>query len=309
MIRICHYMERSIAKSLAEWSHTILTHFHEGDATECLAIALKYPEENWNWFKLTRNFDLTVEIVREHIHRPWNWEWLSHRKYFPLVEEFPEKEWNWHALCIDLDKYMHYSEENQIPIEFIIKHVDKPWKWNRLMYIPHINFFKIMDECPNSGIGNWNWRALSGNNHVTIEILRKYIDKPWCFNELSYSSTLSLEMVRLLPEADWEWWGVSSSPKIHLEEILANPDLPWHWGGVSANPNVGYETAQMYPDKEWDWSRFLSKEGGVSSFIDYKRRSYAASIIQKYWRICVSDPKYKVCQRRLEWEWGQGMMV
>ena len=41
------------------------------------------------------------------------------RRELELVPLAPEKEWNWHNLCIDLYHYMHYSEENHIPIEFI----------------------------------------------------------------------------------------------------------------------------------------------------------------------------------------------
>jgi hypothetical protein len=306
-------MEEFVKKSLAKLSHEIT--YSGQSIDECLDFALKYPEENWNWCNLTKSRNLTVEILREHIHRQWNWDYLSDVKYINFIDEFPEKNWNWFRLCNDIHNVSisYYFTKLKIPTEFIIKNIDKPWNWKGLMRMNEINFFKIMDECPYAENIQWNWGLLSFNININVDVLRKHIDKPWSFNELSYSPQLTIDIVRLFPEADWDFYGVSSSPKISLKDMLANPDLPWNFGGASANPGITYEEAQISrigfvceatePSfKSWDHVLLCKKEGGIASFIEYTRRRYAAETIQKYWRACVSNPTYNLCKRRLEWE-------
>ena len=63
----------------------------------------------------------------------------------------------------------------------------------------------------------WDWRLLSNNPNITMEIVEKYPNKPW------------------------DWIGLSGNPNITIEFVEKYPDKPWNWGGLSRNPNITME--------------------------------------------------------------------
>ena len=124
------------------------------------------------------------------------------------------------------------------------------------------------------------------------------------------------------PDKPWDWWAVSENPNITWDIVTTNPDEPWNWGGLCLNPSITWGNVLANPDKPWDWSILSWRQditwdivatnltkpwswGHLSHSLDvlvpenHIRGSYAATVIQRYWRRCISDPKYLMCQRRL----------
>ena len=57
----------------------------------------------------------------------------------------------------------------------------------------------------------WDWKGISANKYITIDIIEKYINKSW----------------------DWEW--ISSNPNITMENIEKYIDKSWDWDNISNN--------------------------------------------------------------------------
>jgi len=264
---------------------------------ECLEVALRFPGEDWDWRALTRAVR-DLETVRAHVDLPWDWARLSHGRYAQLFFEFPGKPWDWDRLCVELS--CKYCNHDGFTTEFVIEHIDKPWRWTQMSrYCTRIDVFRILERFPDTPV---DWVGLSTNECVTAAILLQHADKPWSFGELSYNRALTLDMLRAFPRADWFWPAVSRRASITLDQILANRDLSWDWAKVSEREDLTYEFAATHPEIEWQWSAFATKRGGVASFLEHLRRTRAARRIQARWRRCVSDPSYLVCQRRLRRE-------
>jgi len=64
---------------------------------------------------------------------------------------------------------------NQHFFNFIIKHNDKPWRWDKLSYNPNIT----MDIVKANPDKPWNWYYLSENPNITMDIVEANPDKPW----------------------------------------------------------------------------------------------------------------------------------
>ena len=99
----------------------------------------------------------------------------------------------------------------------------------------------------------WNWRGLSQNLNITMEIVQQYPDKPWDWYGLSENPNITWEIVRANHDKPWNWEHLSINPNITWEIVKANPDKSWSWNGLSINPNITMEIVQQNPDKPWDW--------------------------------------------------------
>jgi len=90
----------------------------------------KHSIKPWNWGWLSKNRNVTWEIVEANPVKPWNWRWLSGNPTitWEIVEANPDKPWSWDDL----------SHNSNITFEIIESNIDKPWNWNALS----INLFE-----------------------------------------------------------------------------------------------------------------------------------------------------------------------
>ena len=65
--------------------------------------------KNWNWYGLSKNSNITWEIIEKHIDKPWNWCSLS-------------VPWNWYGLSVN----------SNTTWEIVKKYPNKPWDWSML---------------------------------------------------------------------------------------------------------------------------------------------------------------------------------
>ena len=56
-------------------------------------------DKPWDWFSLSRNPNVTWDIVEANLDKPWNWDWLSEilQVTWEIVEANPDKPWNWYV--------------------------------------------------------------------------------------------------------------------------------------------------------------------------------------------------------------------
>ena len=87
--------------------------------------------------------------------------------------------------------------------------------------------------------------------------------------------------------------------------VKDNPDKPWDWLTLSRNWTITWNIVKDNPDKPWKWL-YLSKNPNILMTTreqsEIIKRVVKAKVIQRYWRICISDPTYLVCKKRLLYE-------
>ena len=78
-------------------------------------------ENKVNWSMLSRNPNITMELVKDNPDKPWDWQYLSYNPNITMeiVNANPDKPWNWSCL----------SENPNITWEFVNANPDKPWYW------------------------------------------------------------------------------------------------------------------------------------------------------------------------------------
>ena len=57
-------------------------------------------EQPWDWIALSRNPNITFDIVQTHPNKPWDWDSLSQNPNitFDNVLSYPDKPWEWGCL-------------------------------------------------------------------------------------------------------------------------------------------------------------------------------------------------------------------
>ena len=152
----------------------------------------------------------------------------------------------------------------------------------------------------------WNWAMLSINKNITWEIVKENINRPWDWFRLSRNKNITWEFVKGNMDKPWDWHGLSRNENITWEIVKENTTLPWNWYELSCNEHSTWEIVKENMDSPWDWSE-LSKNRDMLLSLDDKKNivleHHSASVIQRVWRIVVSNPNYLVCKKRLLYEY------
>ena len=115
-----------------------------------------------SWNGISRNPNITMDIIEKYSNKPWNWEYISRNPNITMefIEKYSDKQWNWNGI----------SGNPNITIDIIEKNPDKPW----------------------------NWMNISENPNLTMDIIKKNFDNPFVWywisrNPFKYEKELFIE--------------------------------------------------------------------------------------------------------------------
>ena len=93
---------------------------------------------------------------------------------------------------------------------------------------------------------------------------------------------------------------ITQNPNITWEIIQNNPDKKWSWFWIVLNSNITWEIIQNNSDIEWDlyMISYNTMKSGKNVWINNLRLKIIKVLqIQRHWRTCSSNPKYKLAQK------------
>jgi hypothetical protein len=92
----------------------------------------------------------------------------------------------------------------------------------------------------------------------------------------------------------------------HIRDRLSLKNVKWDWYNLSQNSAITIEFVKDNLDLPWDWS-WLSRNRNILLSLDEKMKiileNHSALVIQRVWRMVVSNPNYLVCRKRLLYEY------
>jgi hypothetical protein len=224
---------------------------------------LENPNIPWNWREVSRNPNITIYIIMESIQNGG-----------PIRELFMNE----------------ISLNPSISILDIQKFIDLDWDYYNLSSNQNIKWEYIedtMDSC------DWNWKELSAHTEITIEIIKKHINKDWNWRVLIAHPNIYLkdilktsgdnffwpmEYITENPNIKWNeikdymddlhlsWYHISKNKNITWDIIQNNPYLNWSWDGISQNPNIKWENVINYLSNKWYWV-YISKHDCINEDI------------------------------------------
>lgn len=236
-----------------------------------------YPDKNWNWFVFSESNYFTWDWVFEFPDKPWDWNILSDNATVNVLKKLPNKPWNWTKITLS---------ENT-PVKDMIETPYFPWKINDLLFtfideeeIKFIRFYR----------SHYDENAWSDHtNHTPWSIIKCNLDLPWDIRFIT--------MIDKFDESDIKYlytikgWNMDYMSEVLSIDIISKcPDLPWNMDTVSKKPNSNYKKVNL------KWNMHVIN-------LDFERKEwFAASIIQRYWRKCATDPSYSMCKKLVLFE-------
>lgn len=233
-----------------------------------LEVLVQNRERAWGFHYFHEHPNFTFEWVEHFQDRFWNWNKLSQKATVEDVKRYPNFLWNWEIIT----ENTHYKTMMENP--------GLPWAFGRF-YLntiteEHIPFLEMFED----RIPNWKWGRLS--RHVSWSIFKKTLHLHWIW----YASNVTInpeefveEDVEILKEFDILFNWVKLSMIININIINANPDLPW-----------------VYEFLQWNKSTWTTKSESIEECV---RKWTAANTIKRHWKVSNSDPRFKICRKRL----------
>jgi len=202
-----------------------------------------HSEVEWDWEIVTRNPNITSEIVANNISYPWDFEYISSNLMENITAQMiidnPDKNWDFHTL----------SSWEGITIELVLALKDKDWR-PLMLYIN--TAISITDIITHSYLFPYYIPSISTRKDFTIDIVFKYPNFEWCWNPISCHINTTFDIVKKYPELPWNYMVMSANKNITWEIIMENQDIPWAINIISSNPNITIDIVLNNPNLDWD---------------------------------------------------------
>ena len=160
------------------------------------------------------------------------------------------------------------------------------------------------------------------------KFIRRNIDKPLDWYYLSQNSNINWDIIKKNIDIPWQWISVSLNPNINKKIVKDNPNFPWRPYYLSKNQNItgirltfnninlnnlslkssdknlNWEIIENKSNYKWDWTEISKNnmEIGKKNWINkYRLKIIKTLTIQRIWRLCISNPEYKLCKKQLKY--------
>ena len=294
-----------------------------------------YLDDDWDWYAISRNPNITMEIIELNLEYPWDWESVSDNPNLTIdfVKKYPEFDWDWENITLN----------SSMTVQIIENNIDNPWLWEKMHYNININSEFIekykdkgWDYCEIFRTDRFRDRSMISKKmfdnqlkHINSNlvnnistIMQKHIyELNECFC-LSENVNTTWETIEKYPNLGWSWDKLSYNDNITIDIIEKNLDKNWNWKQLSSNPNLTRDFIIKYNDKNWCWVTLFKKNKIDFDFIkdricpsEYKILSKSDKItiqiirdnIKKPWDwynlSCNSKIFMDDIQNTMKWEW------
>lgn len=201
-------------------------------------------EDKIDWTNLSRNTNITIDVVKAFLNKPWSYKLLSMNSGIQ-IEEIADN--------LHLPFSMGYASFNP---NVTMAHIQHP--------PPKV---KVTDK--ETGYDKYyiiaNKYTLLENPNFSMEYKIANFGLPFLVNNssvLQHQPDLSIAHIRALndyikehnlSDTDLDWFGLSANSAIAIDNVVANLDLPWSAEGLSSNQNTTIYVMQKYCDTV-NWS-------------------------------------------------------
>jgi hypothetical protein len=177
----------------------------------------------WNWSRLSKNPDITIDIVLEHLTERWEWRYLSKHPNmtFDIIQANPGLRWIMSIV----------SSRSFVTIDLINANPAFPWNIYAISEHPNITFDIII---ANPRL-EWRIQSVSRNPNITIDVIKANPTINWDWDHISSHQNITMDMVRDNPNMPWETYGLSINPNLTAAYVKSRPDLKWRWDIITEN--------------------------------------------------------------------------
>ena len=75
----------------------------------------------------------------------------------------------------------------------------------------------------------WDWFIVSQSASITMQDICNHLDFPWDFRGISYNPNMNIEMFNKFPNENWLLSKLSFNIGITVQDIIDHPTVFWNW--------------------------------------------------------------------------------
>jgi hypothetical protein len=172
-------------------------------------VYLSFPFGNWDYTRLSRNPNITMDIISNNKLLPWDYSVINLNKNLTLefFEQNIDKPWNFQLL----------SASKIITLDIIRKYPQFNWSYKWFSENSNVDWEFV---CAHPEV-NWNYSLLSRNPNITWDIIHKNPQYPWSLTEYHLNPTLTVDVIN-----DWQCY-TWSFKLISNNYFTYNPAYYW----------------------------------------------------------------------------------
>ena len=139
------------------------------------------------WYSLSVNPNITWDLIKKHIYKPWNWYLLAKHPNitWDIIKNNSNKPW------YNTDTFYGISENPNITWDIIINNLDFLWSWKELSCHQNITFEIIKNNLHY----DWSWEMISYNPNITWEHIFDNPTYKWNLNTLIYNKNIYWDII------------------------------------------------------------------------------------------------------------------
>jgi hypothetical protein len=161
---------------------------------------------------LSENNSLTFNILKKYIHKPWNWKDVSRCKNITMdiMNSNPDLPWDWSGI----------TANPNISTQYIFEHPELPWDYDMIDEKPDFDLNALLRIKDTPIYNQIDWDYIATESKDIVNIIESFVDKEsehintdWSdfWKCVSYNDHLSLEFIEKYIDKPWDWVYISSS--------------------------------------------------------------------------------------------------
>ena len=156
-------------------------------------IYLSFPSLNWDYFQLSSNKNITIDIIKSQPNKPWKFNGLSSNPNL-TIEYFLEKldkPWNFKDL----------SNHRIITLEIVNQYEDLPWNISEFSRNINVDWDTV---CNNPDMG-WDYKMMSRNPNITWQNICENKHLSWDINYYCLNPSLTIDIIKHGYLCEWNF--------------------------------------------------------------------------------------------------------
>ncbi len=223
-------------------------------------------DKNWDMKALSSHKVVDLEFIQSH-NMKWDYEGMLYNPNIDIEYFINKQEFNKHLDLLQ-SRFMYFNKDtNEYDMINIIDNIMKyplAWDYDIIASLKSFDvdkFFELkIDYTMNETQLKALYDGLSSNKHLDFHkhILPRISSPHWNYRKLSANPIITMEIVKNY-DLPWNYMALSLNPSITEEDVLNNPDINWfHWN-LSLNPNISWEFVKQHKTKLWNPNGIIKK--------------------------------------------------
>ena len=239
----------------------------------------------WNWTELSKHDNISIDIIKNNQSHPWDYfNGVSKNKNLTsdFVENMNNITWNYYVFTWDFNKNFNFVKDN----------LNKNWNWLHISSNIDLDKIKKYPEMP------WNKMGVSLNKKIDISFIKNFNNLIlWGAPGLSSNSSFKWFWVEEFPNKNWDYYMISKL--VDLNNFDKIPNIKENIMSICFNKNLTWKYIKSNPQIKWDYDII-----SYNKTVNWKIINENSKLFKNYYYIsCNKNITFDIFYNNINKEW------